>query len=191
MQFDWDEPTKAVRLVIDQNKARVLGFTSQDIAAFLNNAVSGVKVTSYREGDKQIEVVAARRGRRARGVVIAQGSRDPVEERQGGSDHADRGDPPRARGGHRLAPQPAADHHRARRPDGDAQGPDVTRRINPLLDAVRAQPPLGYRIEIGGAIEDSTRGQKSIAAGVPLLVVTVLTLLMVQLKASRERRWSC
>ena len=66
---------------------------------------------------------------------------------------------------------------------GDAQGPDVTKRISPNLDPLRATLPLGYRIELGGAIEDSARGQKSIAAGVPLLVLTVLTLLMIQLKS--------
>jgi len=57
VQFDWDEPIKAIRLDIDQNKARVLGFSTQDIAAFLNNSVSGLTVTTYRERDKQIDVV--------------------------------------------------------------------------------------------------------------------------------------
>ena len=42
-QFDSDEPTKVIRLVVDQNKARVLGFSSQDLAAFLNNSVSGLR----------------------------------------------------------------------------------------------------------------------------------------------------
>jgi len=48
---------------------------------------------------------------------------------------------------------------------------------------VRAGLPLGYRIELGGAIEDSGKGQRSIVAGIPLLVITVLTLLMIQLKS--------
>jgi multidrug efflux pump len=59
----------------------------------------------------------------------------------------------------------------------------VSNRINPRLDALRAELPLGYRIEIGGTIEDSTRGQQSIAAGVPLLIFVVLALLMVQLRS--------
>ena len=42
VQFDWDEPTKVIRLEIDQNKARLLGFSTQDMAAFLNNSVSGL-----------------------------------------------------------------------------------------------------------------------------------------------------
>src|SRR6185295_5485391 len=66
---------------------------------------------------------------------------------------------------------------------GDAQGPDVAKRIEQKLAPMRADLPLGYRIELGGAIEDSARGQKSIAAGMPLLVITVLTLLMIQLQS--------
>ncbi|MCC7116318.1 MAG: efflux RND transporter permease subunit, partial [Burkholderiales bacterium] len=66
---------------------------------------------------------------------------------------------------------------------GNAQGPDVAARIDPKLEALRATLPIGYRVEMGGAIEDSARGQKSIAAGVPLMLVTILTLLMLQLKS--------
>ena len=66
---------------------------------------------------------------------------------------------------------------------GDAQGPDVTKRIDPRLDALRASLPLGYRIEIGGAIEDSARGQKSIVAGVPLMLLAIVTLLVIQLRS--------
>jgi multidrug efflux pump subunit AcrB len=41
VQFDWDEPSKVIRVAIDQNKARVLGISSQDLATFLNNSLSG------------------------------------------------------------------------------------------------------------------------------------------------------
>ena len=58
---------------------------------------------------------AARRGRRARADELPQGPRDPVEERQGGADHAGRRRQVRPRGRHRVAPQPAADDHGARR----------------------------------------------------------------------------
>jgi multidrug efflux pump len=63
---------------------------------------------------------------------------------------------------------------------GDAQGPDVANAIRPAVDQIRAGLPLGYRIELGGAIEDSAKGQKSIVAGVPLLILVVVTLLMMQ-----------
>jgi multidrug efflux pump len=47
---------RSIRLVIDQNKARLLGVSSQDLAAFLNNSLSGRR-HDFRERDKQIDVV--------------------------------------------------------------------------------------------------------------------------------------
>jgi multidrug efflux pump len=66
---------------------------------------------------------------------------------------------------------------------GSAQAPDVAVRIDRRLAPIRAGLPLGYRIEVGGAVEESGRGQHSIAAGVPLMVVVILTLLMIQLQS--------
>ena len=56
-------------------------------------------------------------------------------------------------------------------------------RIDPQLDALRAQLPLGYRIEIGGAVEENAKAQNSIVASMPLMLIVVLTLLMIQLQS--------
>ncbi|MFO1317190.1 MAG: efflux RND transporter permease subunit [Burkholderiales bacterium] len=183
VQFDWDEPSKVIRVAIDQNKARVLGLSSQELAAFLNNSLSGFTVTYYRERDKQIEVLL----------------RGAADERAKMSFLKDLAIP--ARNGRAVPITQVADiryeledgvvWRRNRLPTitvrsdvrGDAQGPDVAKRVERELAALRADLPLGYRIELGGAIEDSTRGQRSIVAGIPLLVITVLTLLMIQLKS--------
>ena len=182
-EFDSDEPTKVIRLAVDQNKARVLGFSSQDLAAFLNNTMSGLTVTYVRERDKQIEVVLrgapderarlsflkdlALPTRDGRAVSITQIAELRYEQEDGIIWRRDR------------LPTVTV------RSDvlGNAQGPDVANRIDPQLDAIRADLPLGYRIDIGGAVEESALGQQSIAAGVPLLLVTVLTLLMIQLQS--------
>jgi multidrug efflux pump len=183
VQLDWEEPVKAVRLVIDQEKARLMGFSSQDIAAYLSNSVSGTVVSQYREGDKQIDVVvrgtAAERARLSmlRDVAIPS--------------HDGKAVPISQLAQIRYDIEEGVVWRRNRLPTvtvrsdlaGDAQGPDVTRRIDPLLDPIRATLPLGYRVEIGGAIEDSTRGQRSIAAGMPLFAIVVLTLLMIQLRS--------
>jgi multidrug efflux pump len=182
-QFDSDEPTKVIRLVVDQTKARVLGLSSQDLAAFLNSSVSGLPVTYLRERDKQIEVLLrgvpeeraqlsflkdlAIPSRNGKAVPITQVAEIRYEQEEGLVWRRDR------------LPTVTV------RSDvlGDAQGPDIANRVNLRLDPIRAQLPLGYRIELGGAIEDAARAQKSIAAGVPLMLVTVLTLLMIQLKS--------
>ena len=183
VQFDWDEPSKVIRLEIDQNKARVLGISSEELATLLNNALAGYSATYLRDRDRLVEVllrgVPAERARMSfikdlslptrsgRAVAITQIAAIRYELEEG------------------------IVWRRSRLPTitvradvvGEAQGPDVATEIDPALDALRARLPLGYRIEIGGAIEDSAKGQKSIAAGVPIMIFVVLTLLMVQLQS--------
>jgi multidrug efflux pump len=182
-QFDWDEPSKVIRLVVDQQKARVMGVSSQELAQFLNNAVSGVTVTQYRERDDLIDVVLrgapqeraqlsllrdlAIPSRNGKAVPITQIVSIDYALEEGVVWRRDRLPTITVRADVRAG----------------AQGPDVTTRLSPLLDPLRAKLPLGYRIDAGGAIEDSQRGQKSIAAGAPLLVLVVLTLLMLQLRS--------
>jgi len=183
VQFDWDEPSKVIRLAIDQDKARLLGFSSQEVAHFLNNAVSGVTVTQLREGDKLVDVVLrgapeerasvafikdlALPGPGGKAVPITQLAQVSYELEDGIVWRRDR------------LPTITV------RSDVSAgsQGPDVAARISPRLEAIRATLPLGYRVEMGGAIEDSARGQRSIVAGVPLMLVVILALLMFQLKS--------
>jgi len=183
VQFDWDEPSKVIRVAIDQNKARVLGISTQELATFLNNSLSGFSVTYFRERDKQIEVLL----------------RGAADERARMSFLPDLAIP--SRNGKAVPITQIADiryeledgivWRRDRLPTitvrsdvvGDAQGPDVAKRIDRELAPIRARLPLGYRVEIGGAVEDSTRGQKSIAAGMPVLALVVLTLLMLQLRS--------
>ena len=63
---------------------------------------------------------------------------------------------------------------------GAVQAPVVTQQISPQLDAARAILPPGFRIEIGGAIEESAKGESSIKAVMPWMLMVVITLLMVQ-----------
>jgi len=182
-QFDSDEPTKVIRLKVDQNKARVLGFSSQDLAAFLQSTMSGLTVTYVREGDKQIEVVL--RGQPAERAQLASLQDLALPARNGKAVSITQ------IAELRYEQEDGIIWRRARLPTvnvradvlGDAQGPDVANRIDRQLAALRARLPLGYHIEIGGAVEESARGQRSIATGVPLLLVTVLTLLMIQLQS--------
>jgi multidrug efflux pump subunit AcrB len=63
------------------------------------------------------------------------------------------------------------------------QGPTVTAQVWPALQALAAQMPPGYRIEVAGAVEESSKGQGAIAAGVPLMLFIIFTLLMLQLQS--------
>lgn len=181
VQFDWDEPSqRSARFEIDQQRARELGVSARDVSAFLAMTLSGYTVTQYRERDKLINVDL----------------RAPEDERV---------DPSRLLSLAMPTPQGpvplgslgrmvygleyAVIWQRDRQATitvqadvaGSAQGIDVTHAIDAKLAEIRAALPVGYRIEIGGSVEESQKGQSSINAQMPVLVVAVLTLLMIQL----------
>jgi multidrug efflux pump len=182
VQFDWDEQTKVIRLGIDQAKARVLGISSEELANVLNAALSGIRATVYRENDKQIDVLV-------RGTEV---------ERMQLSFLRDLAIPTRSGKSVAVSQIASLDYgleegviwRRNRLPTitvranvyGDIQAPAVTGQISPLLDPIRAKLPPGYFLQIGGAAEESAKGGGSVAAGVPLFVVTVVTILMLQLQ---------
>ncbi|KWF09131.1 efflux RND transporter permease subunit [Burkholderia pseudomultivorans] len=183
VQFDWDEPAeRSVRFELDQKKARELNVTSQDVSSFLAMTLSGTTVTQYRERDK----------------LIAVDLRAP---------QADRVDPAKLAGLALPTPNgavplgslgrftPTLEYgvvwERDRQPTitvqsdvrAGAQGIDVTHAIDGKLNALRAQLPVGYRVEIGGSVEESAKAQTSINAQMPLMAIAVFTLLMIQLQS--------
>src|SRR5690606_1947248 len=63
------------------------------------------------------------------------------------------------------------------------QAPDVTNQIWPALEGIRDKLEPGYCLEIGGAIEESQKGNASIFALFPIMVIVMLTILMIQLQS--------
>ncbi|NTV69003.1 MAG: efflux RND transporter permease subunit [Azonexaceae bacterium] len=180
---DWSELSKSVDIEIDQDKARLLGVSSQDIAALLNMSLNGYIVTSYREGEKSIDVVL--RGDR--------------EERSHLSSLPDMSVPTRAGKSVPLSQigrlkhgfEPGLIWRRDRLPTitvrgnlyGKIQPATVVDRIKPEIDAIQASLPDGYRIATGGSVEESSKGSGSVMAGIPLFVLAVITILMIQLQS--------
>jgi multidrug efflux pump len=183
VQFDWDELSKVITVAIDQDKARVAGLTSQEIATFLNNALTGFGATTFRERDRAIE-------------VLLRGTQD---ERAQLSFLADLAIPTRAGKSVPLAQVANIEYgleegviwRRNRLPTvtvranvyGDIQAPVVTAQILPKLAPIRDRLPNGYLLATGGTVEDSAKGQRSVAAGMPLFVIFVLIVLMAQLQS--------
>jgi len=183
VQFDWDELSKVVHLHIDQDKARLLGVSSQEIATFLNSAFNGIVPTAYRERDQLIDVVL----------------RGPQEERARLSNIDELAVPTRAG---RTVPlgqivtvsyglEEGMIWRRNRLPTitvsaniyGGRQAPDVTGEVEPTIAPIRAALPIGYAVDTGGAVEESAKGGQSVARGVPVFLFTVLTVLMLQLQS--------
>ncbi len=183
VNLDWSEPSKVVRLVVDQERARALGVSSAQVSQFLSSSLAGQSVSVYREGNRQIEMLL----------------RGPADERNQ-LELLSSLSMPTANGGSITLSQVATMEygfedgiiwHRNRLPtvtvradisDG-MQALDVVHQILPTMDGIRAELPSGYLLETGGTVEDSARGQNSIKAGMPLFLVVVATLLMLQLRS--------
>ena len=183
VNLDWDEPSKVVRLEVDQDRARALGISSAQLAQFLGAQLSGYTASTYREGNELV------------GIMLRGGAADRDQLEMLGSlavPTGDGGSVPLAQVARlRHAFEDGIIWHRDRLPTitvradiGDALLPAaVTAQIDPALDPIRAQLPQGYLLQVGGSVEDSARGQDSIKAGLPLFLAVVATLLMLQLRS--------
>jgi multidrug efflux pump subunit AcrB len=62
------------------------------------------------------------------------------------------------------------------------QAATVVEALEPKITALNASLPSGYRIELGGTVEESDKAQTSVAAALLLMLVLTLTVLMIQLQ---------
>jgi multidrug efflux pump len=179
---DWGERSPAVRIDVDQDKARAIGLSSAQVARALGGAVSGAVLGTYRERDKLIEVVM--RAPPAERLSLANLANLQIQTSLGRSvplsQIATVGEVMEEPIIWRRSREPTLTV-RADLVDG-VQAPDVAMQIDPLLAPVRAGLPPGYRIEAGGPYEDNLAAQASIDAGMPMMLALVVALLMIQLK---------
>ena len=57
VNYNWMEPARTVRIRVDQDQARLLGLSSQQLALSLNAVVSGVTATQVRSGIYLVDVL--------------------------------------------------------------------------------------------------------------------------------------
>ncbi|AHL32457.1 multidrug transporter AcrB [Pseudomonas brassicacearum] len=183
VHLDWEEPSKVVYLNVDQDRARALGVSTANLSSFLQSSLTGSSVSQYREDNELIEILL----------------RGTVHERTELSLLPSLAVPTDSGKSVALSQIATLEYgfeegviwHRNRLPSvtvradiyGKEQPATLVQQIFPTLEPIRAELPDGYLLEVGGTVEDSARGQKSVNAGVPLFIVVVLTLLMLQLRS--------
>ncbi len=183
VHLDWEEPSKVVYLNIDQDRARALGVSTQQVSSFLQSTLLGSRVSQYREDNELIEILLRGTAHERTELSLLPSLSVPTDNGQSVA----------------LSQIATLEYgfedgviwHRNRLPTvtvradiyGKEQPATLVAQILPTLEDVRAELPDGYLLEVGGTVEDSTRGQDSVKAGVPLFIVVVLTFLMVQLRS--------
>jgi multidrug efflux pump subunit AcrB len=183
VQFDWNEQVKHVRLAVDQDRARAFGLNQQDISQTLQTLLSGVTISEYREGTELINVVA-------RAVpserLQLEGLQDlTIQTRNGTSVPLSQvatvtygfEEPILWRRNRDLVLTVRSDIV------AGVQAPTVTSQIEPKLTTLIASLPPGYRIDRGGAIEESAKANVALFKIFPVMFLVMLTLLMFQLRS--------
>ncbi len=182
VNFDWNEMSKSVRLEIDQDRARALGVTSLDLSNALALVLSGASVTQVREGDQLVDVVVRAQGDERRRLAAL----GEINVRTANGRYVPLAQVAKIRYGL----EDGLISRRNRLPTitvradirDDVQAPVVTAQIDPQLDAVRARLPSGFRVEVGGSTEESAKGEGSLKAVIPWMLMAIVTLLMLQLQ---------
>jgi len=182
VQLDWNDPVRVLKVDLDQDKARALGLTPAEASLVTQTVLDGATLSQLREHEDLIDIVArAVPGERLNldtlkdiNLHTRQGTVVPLS--QVARVRYELEEPVLWRRNRDMAITVRADVK-----DGE-QGVSVTKEIQPRLKDIEARLPSGYRIDVGGAVEESNKANQALLAVAPLMIVVILALLMLQLQ---------
>ncbi len=181
--FDWGEPARKVKVNVLQDKARLLGVSSQDISTTLNSVVHGVTVTQVRDDIYLIDVVGRAREDERASIETLQNLQLPAANGQSA--------PLAAVASFSYGLEQPVIWRRARQPtvtikvgvEDNVQAQTVVTQLAPDVKKFVASLPPGYHAMVGGAVEESAKAQGPIAEVMPLMLFIMATILMIQLQS--------
>jgi multidrug efflux pump subunit AcrB len=183
--LDWGERASAYRLVLDQDRLRLLGFTPADVRLQVNALLTGNVITEVREGIRTVPVLAraidAQREslETIEGLTITNRFSASIPLEQAGAFIPTMEDPVLKRRNRETTVEVRADIA-----DG-TQPPDVERAVFGRLDEVIARLPDGYRIEMGGPVEESGKANRALFGLFPIMILAMLLVIILQVRSMR------
>jgi multidrug efflux pump subunit AcrB len=181
--LDWGERTSAYRLVLDQDRLRLLGFTPDEVKSQLNALLSGNPITEVREGNRTVSVVVRAQGSQREdlgnldNMTLTNSAGVSLPLAQVGHFQAVMEEPILKRRDRTTTVEVRADII-----DG-VQPPDVEMAVYKDLQALIARLPAGYRLDIGGPVEESAKANVALAALFPIMILLTLTVIMFQVRS--------
>jgi multidrug efflux pump len=181
INYDWNEPSKVIKVDVDQDRARTLGISSEQLANSINAVLSGTTVTQLRDGIYLIDIVA-------RAVPEERAQLETLRNLTFDAGNG-RNIPLAQIATLSYTLEQPLIWRRQRLPTVTVQadvmpgieGTTVAKQLGPSIEAFRAELPPGYRVVLGGVIEDSAKAQASIFVVMPVMALLMMTILMVQL----------
>ncbi len=186
INFNWHDMGRSVLVTVDQEKARLVGMTSEQVARSLNDVVSGRTVTQLRDDIYLIDV---------RGRAVDQDRRDLGALRDLQLRLPNGNSAPLAQiANFSYGLEEPVVWRRDRLPTITVQADilpgiqavTVNQQLADAVDKIRSSMPPGYRLEDGGAVEQSSKGQRSVLAVIPIMFILMLLILMVQLQSVQK-----
>ncbi len=183
VNFDWMEPGRLARINIDQDQARLVGLDSRAIGTALNSVITGVPITQVRDDIYLVDVVGRAVGEQRLSlakletldVPLPNGRTVPLK--QVATIGFEQEQPMVWRRDRIPTLTVQADVVPGQTPEAVVAG------LGPVVEALGASLPDGYRIVPGGTVEESAQSQASVIAVVPLMVFLMITFLMIQLQS--------
>ena len=183
VNFDWIEPGRKVRIRIDQDQARLLGLSSETVAAVMNTVMSGAAVTQVRDGIYLIDVVMRATDEQRVSLSTLRNLQFPLPNGRTvplgvfATLDFEQEFPLiwRREGVPTLTVQ--ADVAQGASPEA------VIGALAPAVAKLTASVPQAYHIAVGGTVEESASSQASVFAVVPLMLIIIITVLMIQLQS--------
>jgi multidrug efflux pump subunit AcrB len=183
INFDWNEPGKAIRITLDQDQVRRLGLSTQSLSQSLNAVLTGMSITQVRSGIYLIDVVGRAEAEQRHTAETLRNLQVPLDD--------GRTVPLSQFATFEYTIEPPIVWRRDLLPTITVQA-DVVKGVEaktvnaalvkPMADFAASLPP-GYAVEAGGTFESSAKAQASIAAVFPITLLLMLTILMLQLQS--------
>jgi multidrug efflux pump subunit AcrB len=180
---DWGAESFSVRLKIDPDKANLAGVSNLDVAASSATAMNGYQVTTLREGDEQIPVVAQMRmEERARlgdvqnlYVYASQGTQKIPLQSVSRVEYGLETEKLQRRNQFRTITVSAF-------PRDGVLASEVLGPLMPRVRALERSLPPGYRLEIGGEHEEQVKGFAELALVMAISAIMIFLALVMQFK---------
>jgi multidrug efflux pump subunit AcrB len=183
VNYQWIEPARMVKIGVDQDQARLLGLSSQDLANSINTVVTGTTATQMRDWIYLVDVVARASAEQRMSLATIRTLQVPLPNGQTV--------PLSQLASVEYGQEYPLIWRRDRQPTLTVQAdvaPDVlpataVHALARQFDDLKASLPAGYNVAVGGTVEESSKAEQSVMAVLPLMLFLMLTILMIQLQS--------
>ena len=184
INMDWNEKSKVLHLKFDQAKLRALGLSPQAVAQTVYTEVSGASAAQLYSGDRTIDIQLRLADTDRQDLsqiknlpVYSAGGYVPLEQLAKISYEAEDSLIKRKNMQPTITVQ-------ANIKEGTAN--DATQKAYDAVKDIRDELPFGYKITVGGSLEDSEDSMKYLLIPIPAMIFIIMTLLMFQLRNGKD-----